>query len=55
MFGLLTIFQWTSSNTEDMFSTTQTILSDFTPLLVPIIAVGVAIILIYAVAHIIKH
>lgn len=49
-----TFITWNASTTEEMLGYVGNIISDFTPLLIPIIAIGVGLIIIGAIISAIK-
>lgn len=52
---LATIFSWDATNTADLYSTIQLFLADFTPFLLPIIALFIAVIVVVVLIKAVKH
>lgn len=49
MFLLSTFIDWTSQNTTDMLGYVKDLITDITPLLLPIIAISVGLIIVIAI------
>lgn len=52
---LATFFTWNASDTEAMIGTMADLLSDLTPLLTPIIAVGLGLIIFAVIVNVIRR
>jgi hypothetical protein len=51
---LFTFFEWSASNTEEMLGFMGNLITDLTPLLTPIIAVGLGLIIFAVIVGVIR-
>ena len=54
MYLFSTFINWTSQNTTDMLGYVTALISDITPLLIPIIAISVGLIIVIAIIRALK-
>ena len=50
-----TFITWTQQNTDDMIGYIQDLITDLTPLLIPIIAIGLGLIIITVIIGVIRR